>query len=388
VTDPPSFQVDARLPNPTIITCNERLPLRILVQKLSESTVTVFLSMLQIELIGYTHVRAHDLTRSESRSWVIMSQSNMNIPLGEPTDPVGKEWKVPSRYWENIPLPNTVAPSFETCNLSRTYELEVRVGLSHGIGLESIKPEIIVLPLRLAVKVYSGIAPPAALLHRIATSHPQTQNQFATAAAQGAPVPLSPASFYPPTPITPSYAQHQPPAPAGTTAYFQSSRPPQPPNGVDDDDDAPPSYEDAMADEIAPVDGPRRDYSVPTQSTGTNSISGTDSKTGSTSGPASQSGGGGGGISGLGRRVSERLFPQNDTSTPTRRAGRGTRNRSNSRQSSSDDGEFGASGAVAADGNIAAKSRGGAPQQPVPRVARKLMLPPSFEESTAGRGRG
>ncbi len=26
-------------------------------------------------------------------------------------------------------------------------------------------------------------------------------------------------------------------------------------------EDAPPSYEDAMADEIAPVDGPRRDYS-------------------------------------------------------------------------------------------------------------------------------
>ena len=26
-------------------------------------------------------------------------------------------------------------------------------------------------------------------------------------------------------------------------------------------EDAPPSYEDAMADDIAPVDGPRRDYS-------------------------------------------------------------------------------------------------------------------------------
>ena len=26
-------------------------------------------------------------------------------------------------------------------------------------------------------------------------------------------------------------------------------------------DEAPPSYEDAMADEIGPVDGPRRDYS-------------------------------------------------------------------------------------------------------------------------------
>ena len=352
--------------------------------------------MLQIELIGYTHVRAHDLTRSESRSWVIMSQSNMNIPLGEPTDPVGKEWKVPSRYWENIPLPNTVAPSFETCNLSRTYELEVRVGLSHGIGLESIKPEIIVLPLRLAVKVYSGIAPPAALLHRIATSHLNTQRpQFAAAAmaaAQGGPTPLSPASFYPPTPITPSYAQHQPPAPTGTTAYFQSSRPPQPPGGLNDDNDAPPSYEDAMADEIAPVDGPRRDYSIPTPPTRTNGQSTADSKgsnttptTGTSANPS------GGGISSLGRRVSERLFPQNDTTssssltTPRWRAGgsnrSGSRNAS-SRHSSSDDGEFGAGGAAAAEGNAAASA-----QPQLPRVARKPTLPPSFEEAAAGAGR-
>ncbi len=274
----------------------------------------------------------------------------MNIPLGEPSDPVGKEWKVPSRYWENIPLPNTVAPSFETCNISRTYELEVRVGLSHGIGIQSIKPELIVLPLRLAVKVYSGIAPPAALLHRIATSLPTTaRTQFAAAAAQGAPTPLSPSTFYPPTPITPSYyAQHQPPAPPGTTApYFQSSRPSQPPESVDDAE-APPSYEDAMADEIAPVDGPRRDYSVPTPPDRRDSGPGVDSK-GGTGG----SGGHGGG--GLGRRVSERLFPQNGTSPTIRRAS-GNGNWSNWRESSSDDGEFGASSAVAADGNTAGQA--------------------------------
>jgi len=29
------------------------------------------------------------------------------------------------------------------------------------------------------------------------------------------------------------------------------------------DDDAPPSYEDAIAEDIGPVDGPRRDYNQP-----------------------------------------------------------------------------------------------------------------------------
>lgn len=37
--------------------------------------------------------------------------------------------------------------------------------------------------------------------------------------------------------------------------------PPQAPPGGPSTDDAPPSYEDAIADEITPADGPRREYS-------------------------------------------------------------------------------------------------------------------------------
>lgn len=331
------------------------------------------MSMLQIELIGYTHVRAHDLKRSESGSWVIMSQSNMNLALGEPSDPVGKEWKVPSRYWENIPLPNTVAPSFDTCNLSRTYELEVRVGFSHGSGIASVKPELIVLPLRLAVKVYSGIAPPPALLQRMAASHihiPAGAQFPATALSPGSNVPLYP----PPTPMTPSYAHQQTPVPPGgtTSSHFQPSspRPPQPPGG--DDEEAPPSYEDAMADEIAPVDGPRRDYSVPAPETDRrDSGFGLDSKGGS----------------GLGRRVSERLFASNGIGR-----GRGTTSfaTGHSRHSSGDSfaDEAGAleGAATTATGPSAtglAEGTGVNRQAPAPppRVTRKPTLPPSFEEA-------
>lgn len=88
--------------------------------------------MLQVELIAYTHIRAHDLARSESGSWVIVSHSNMNMPLGDGSAPAGKEWKIDSSMWDRIPLPTSVAPSFDTCNISRTYDLDIRVGLTHG----------------------------------------------------------------------------------------------------------------------------------------------------------------------------------------------------------------------------------------------------------------
>lgn len=149
-TVPPQFQIDARLPNPPVVTCNEPLPLRILIQRLDQSSEPVSLQVLQIELIGYTHVRAHDLARTESGTWLLVSKSNMNTPIPTQTNSASQEWKVPAQLWNNIPLPNTVAPSFDTCNISRTYELDVRVGLSHGAP-EAAKVRVI-LPTRKALK--------------------------------------------------------------------------------------------------------------------------------------------------------------------------------------------------------------------------------------------
>jgi hypothetical protein len=269
--EPPTFQVDARLPNPAILTCNEALPLRVLVQKLGDADADVYLSMFQVELVGYTSIRAHDLNRTESGSWLVKSLANMNMPLNNPNRKSQTEFKVPSHLWDGIPIPNTVAPSFETCNLSRRYELEVRVGLSHSVG-GNARPELIVLPLRLPVEVWSGIAPP-----------PELVEAMKQRAEHGATHP-------PPTkadiPNTPVYEETPPSASA------------QP---VQDLDDAPPSYEDAIAEEFTPVDGPRRDYSIPNSEEAAPAFN-SDSKSGG----------------GLSRRVSERLFSSNAPSRPGR----------------------------------------------------------------------
>lgn len=126
------MSADARLPNPSILTCNEPIPLRILVKKMSNTSETIFLQTFQIELISYTHIQAHDLNQTETGSWVIFSRSNMGVILGKGSDPTSTEWPLDARMWNELPLPSSVAPSFETCNISRTYELEIRIGLSHG----------------------------------------------------------------------------------------------------------------------------------------------------------------------------------------------------------------------------------------------------------------
>ncbi|KAI9825028.1 MAG: hypothetical protein M1826_007106 [Phylliscum demangeonii] len=250
----PLFSVDVRLPNPSIATCNEALPIRVLVKRLSACLGAVYLQTLQIELLGFTKVRAHELQRTEYGSWVIVSLSNMGVKLGGPADAAGTEVVVDDVHWRNKPLPSTVAPSFVTCNITRTYQLEVRVGLAYG-------SETILLPLRHPISVFSGISPPPALLAKMAQRGvPYAELSVNTNLAAG-PAAAAAGAGLSPTPMTPSYAQdlHPPPrlgevhTPLTAAAGANANAKPEL---------APPSYEDAMAEDVAPVDGHRRHYSM------------------------------------------------------------------------------------------------------------------------------
>ena len=130
---PPIVSVDGRLPDPAIVTCNEPLPLRVLITKKNETPATIFLQLLNINLIAYTIVRAHELVRKEANVWTILSKSNLKSPLTGALNNDGNQLsEIDSKLWKQLPLPNTVSPSFETCNISRNYELEIKVGLQWG----------------------------------------------------------------------------------------------------------------------------------------------------------------------------------------------------------------------------------------------------------------
>ena len=130
---PPSISIDGRLPDPAIITCNESLPLRVLVTKKNESPATIYLRTLSITLVGFTVIRAHELRRQEDQSWVIVSQAHIDKALNSTVAGDGnKILEVDPNMWKQRPLPNIVSPSFATCNIARRYELEVKAGLSWG----------------------------------------------------------------------------------------------------------------------------------------------------------------------------------------------------------------------------------------------------------------
>jgi hypothetical protein len=255
--EPARFSVDARLPNPPILTCGESVPLRLLVKQLSERNELLFLKTLQVELIGFTTVRAHDAVRTESNSWVLASMANINQSIGTIGDAAGTETEISQEYWYGKKLPDSVPPSFTTCNIARKYEFKVSVGLAYGgmngpvracgLAAKSLltasQSQSIVLPLHINVEVFSGIKPPPALLKQIENNPPRRK-----------PVPSDVSS-----PIAgPSGSL---PAQSAPPAY----------------DEAPPSYEDAVAEDLPPVDGPRPGYRPP-EDTGGEESRITDSK--------------------------------------------------------------------------------------------------------------
>lgn len=299
--EPLAFQLDARLPNPAIVICREPLPLRILIERLNNSASSLYLSMLQIELIGTTEVRAYDLQRKEQGTWTLISLANLSIPLEHPSNRANN-WIVPDHFWKNLPLPSTIAPSFKTCNISRTYELVVRVGLAHGMA-DGVRPETIISEIKLDVDIWSGIAPPLQLLEAVQNHGPPVPNPTRlNIDTKDARPSLSAQQQQYPTPVTPQrpssagQPQYSPPAGRPSSSNQNYNAPP---------DDLPPSYEDAIAADLAPADGPRPSGYNTAEDALAQPAFNPDSK------------------SSLGRRVSERLFSSNAPRAPgSTRSGR------------------------------------------------------------------
>ncbi|KAG5973761.1 hypothetical protein E4U55_000304 [Claviceps digitariae] len=262
----PSIEMSARLPHPPVLTCNKPIPLRLVAKKLADCPEQLTLASFQMDLIGITEVRAHNLIDKKINRWVVVSNTDLNIPLTSgPDAAVGSELSISDSLWKDKPLPNTVAPSFVTCNLSRRYEVELKLGVCWGkakSGFISNHPQTIHLPLNFAsVQVFSGITPPPELVEA-------AQNHTLPGRATLRIPPMLPprAHSAPNSPIS-SQNQHHTQA----HAQSQSPRPPmpqrpphdplyppqlQPGQTVPPYDDAPPSYDEAIAENLSgPFDG-------------------------------------------------------------------------------------------------------------------------------------
>ncbi|KEQ77639.1 hypothetical protein M436DRAFT_34876 [Aureobasidium namibiae CBS 147.97] len=248
----PFIAVDIRLPEPAILTCAKPVPARLVVTSLNGKVTAMTLTSLQLEVVAITKIRAQDVGRVERSSTVLFSRSGMAIPLQfgdsvarEAIAPNGggveSEAEIDSRYWSDTPLPNAIPPSFETCNITRSYEIFARIGIRYdGTAADFCKPQTTTIDLRLPVQIFSGITPPPELLEAMSRAQ-----------AQAPPLPAR-------KPVASSLAPVETvQIPVQPVQHVEHSGE-EPPFG-----DAPPSYEDAMATDVQPAGGIQRAEYVP-----------------------------------------------------------------------------------------------------------------------------
>ena len=158
------FKVDARLPDPPILTCNQRPPLTVTIERMHGCNATAFLQDLDVHLLGHTEVTCGDSSKVRTVTWILGKHERLSKPLFESSEAMELSDQPGKRALEVLQpqdylcecLPMTVAPSFEVCNVKRSYELDISVGISarEKPPFISIRTE----KLRLACSVYSGIS--------------------------------------------------------------------------------------------------------------------------------------------------------------------------------------------------------------------------------------
>jgi hypothetical protein len=129
---PAKLTVDFRLPNPAILTCGAEIPIRLLLKNLTTRTKPVYLQSLQIELVGFTKIRAQEVEKVETQHWVLLSKNNMHRTIGNPSDAIDTEVELAPDLLSEIRVPDSACAEFATCNVGRWYELHASVGLSYG----------------------------------------------------------------------------------------------------------------------------------------------------------------------------------------------------------------------------------------------------------------
>ncbi|KAL4873122.1 hypothetical protein BDV12DRAFT_192621 [Aspergillus spectabilis] len=141
---PPSSTCSARatLLNGPYLLLGQPISLAVDIIDLNERSTSISLHDFQSMLLETTEVRARGSTETFMRSWVMQTMANLRQPLvphEAHTEIRGPVLSLDDSLWSRHCVPLFLTPTFETCNISRSYKLEIRL----GIGLGGVNTRIV-----------------------------------------------------------------------------------------------------------------------------------------------------------------------------------------------------------------------------------------------------
>ncbi|THC90391.1 hypothetical protein EYZ11_010154 [Aspergillus tanneri] len=131
-SSPLTYEIVAELLHGPFLLLGHPISLRVKVLgfKLDDSNVAALLHDFQSMLIENTEVRSCGSTQVHSRSWITQTMSNLRQPLVVEDSPASESiLTLNDTLWSRHCVPLHLTPTFEICNLSRSYHLVVRLGI-------------------------------------------------------------------------------------------------------------------------------------------------------------------------------------------------------------------------------------------------------------------
>jgi hypothetical protein len=128
MADSAQILISASFPPDFSLTCGHDITMCLNVRKLNRFPCDMYLQNFQMLLVGYTDIRAGTVAHGQIEFWIIQSLSNLGLKNGSADDNVGTVREIDPSLWKGKTLPESVIPSFETCNVDRRYVLEILMG--------------------------------------------------------------------------------------------------------------------------------------------------------------------------------------------------------------------------------------------------------------------
>lgn len=130
----PVIYLEARLPEPRIMVPTRPIDLTLVVCSQTKLDVEVYMHSISVNLLTTTISRVDAYSQENTMTLAVSHMQQLKLATSQSTNPQPGiyEAEFDRRRFSGLYLPNTVPPSFKTCNIERTYALEIVAELSHG----------------------------------------------------------------------------------------------------------------------------------------------------------------------------------------------------------------------------------------------------------------
>ena len=160
---------EVRLPNPPILVPTEPIPMTFILKRDADSQGVVYVRTIQVMLGIKTLIAAQGYRRELGYLLPLVDVESLNITLRPNQNQITihpEDLLQQDSNFKGLALPDTIPPSFRTCNIARKYTLVLYMGVTAAANQ---LPEQI--QLTCDVQVFSGFKPPRELIPT--GSHPE-----------------------------------------------------------------------------------------------------------------------------------------------------------------------------------------------------------------------